>query len=92
MCLFASSIRLHLSFPPGLPYRVYEFLDFVLKRLCNTVDVKAHDLAFSGSMQILVENKRNLLLHILNVLSLMRLKCESQKLDNRSSLSILSKD
>ena len=47
--------------------RAYEFLDFISKRLCNVIDAKAHDVAFSDCMQILVENKRNLLFHIPNV-------------------------
>ena len=63
-----------LSESSANPGGVHEFLDFVRKILRNAIDAQAHDVAFSGCMQILVENKRNLLLHIPNVFLPMRLK------------------
>ena len=74
-----------LSASSANPGEVYEFLDFVRKRLCNAIDAKVHDVGFSGCIQILVENKQNILFYIPNIFLLMRLKWGSWKLNNLSS-------
>ena len=47
---------------------------YVNDYVTRLIDVKAHDVTFLDFMQILVENKRNLLLHIPYVFGLLRRK------------------